>query len=307
VASHDFWPGNRAGPFSKEGKSEEKRTSQEAHDVKKQAIYTVPKSTNESRAQYCSEPERGHTPCIYLSQTFSFNFTFLPGRVLRSVCLYVCLSTQISLNHTSKLHKIFCTCYPWPWQQCIVILFFALYKYTYLLTYFIQDNSDELVPEKTFTYLLPIFVGITQYLLIKFLHLLWSITSSLCTWRISQSFFTILQVLFIVPLCLTPFTSLSMHFHPNHSHPLFKHVRTILKYFAIILQLHDLFLAPFSTHYTWTCYFNAKHPHNHSISAHSSANSLSFFTGHVSLPCNTQLRAQFLCNVPLIKERGSCW
>jgi len=185
VASHDFWPGNRAGPFSKEGKSEEKRTSQEAHDVKKQAIYTVPKSTNESRAQYSSEPERSHTPCIYLSQTFSFNFTFLPGRVLRSVCLYVCLSTQISLNHTTKLHKIFCTCYPWPWQQCIVILFFALYKYTYLLTYFIQDNSDELVPEKTFTYLLPIFVGITQYLLIKFLHLLWSITSSLCTWRIS--------------------------------------------------------------------------------------------------------------------------
>ena len=53
------------GLFSKEKISEEKseeKISGKAYDVNKQMIYTVPKSTNESEAQYSLEPVRGGQP-----------------------------------------------------------------------------------------------------------------------------------------------------------------------------------------------------------------------------------------------------
>jgi len=63
VASYDVRPGNRAGLFSKEKISKEKvkkkSLSGDAHSVNKQTIYTVLKSTNESRIQYSPEPTRG--------------------------------------------------------------------------------------------------------------------------------------------------------------------------------------------------------------------------------------------------------
>jgi len=48
---------------------------------------------------------------------------------LSVVRVFVCLSTHISKNHTSKLHQIFCTCYLWPWlglpltaMRCVLYL-----------------------------------------------------------------------------------------------------------------------------------------------------------------------------------------
>jgi len=62
VASYDLWLGNGAGLFSKEKASKEKvkkeRIGGEAYNANKQRMYIAWKSTNESRAQYSSEPTR---------------------------------------------------------------------------------------------------------------------------------------------------------------------------------------------------------------------------------------------------------
>jgi len=63
VASYDLQTGNGVGLFSKEKRSkekgEEKKDKREAYNVNKQTIYTVPKSTDESRVHYSPEPARG--------------------------------------------------------------------------------------------------------------------------------------------------------------------------------------------------------------------------------------------------------
>ena len=47
----------------------------------------------------------------------------------------------------------------------------------------------------------------------------------------------------------------------------------------------------------YVCYFTATHLPNHShLSPLKCVNSFTFFTGHVSLPCNIQLYTQFLYN-----------
>jgi len=59
VTSYDLWLGNGASLLSKEktskGKSKEKGISGRAYNVNKQTMYTVPESTNVSRAQYSVE------------------------------------------------------------------------------------------------------------------------------------------------------------------------------------------------------------------------------------------------------------
>jgi len=63
-----------------------------------------------------------------------------------------------------------------------------------------------------------------------------SIASSLHNYQVWQSFsMTSVQVFFGLPLGLTPSTSKSVHFSPNHSHPFLKHVHTILTYVTVSL------------------------------------------------------------------------
>jgi len=78
---------------------------------------------------------------------------------------------------------------------------------------------------------------------INFLHLLWSIASSLFNLRAWQSFTTTsLQVLCGLPLGLGPSTSCSVHFSPSH-HLLFTtHAHTIAACSAVIPMLCHLFL-----------------------------------------------------------------
>jgi len=68
IASYDLQPGNGEGLFSREKiskeKSEQKRISVEAYDVNKQMISIVPKSTNQSRVQYSTEPTWGNCSVI---------------------------------------------------------------------------------------------------------------------------------------------------------------------------------------------------------------------------------------------------
>jgi len=73
---------------------------------------------------------------------------------------------------------------------------------------------------------------------INFLHFVWSIASFFHrpTYRIPQPLSTTLhQVFFGPPLDLTPATSKSTHFSPNHSRPFLKHAHTILTYVVISL------------------------------------------------------------------------
>ena len=77
---------------------------------------------------------------------------------------------------------------------------------------FVRDKPGEPLPEETFTHSTHTYRG-HQSSLNCFIHLLWSIASSLfnpCTW---QSFSTIcLQVFFGLTLGLAPSTSYSIHF-----------------------------------------------------------------------------------------------
>jgi len=49
--------------------------------------------------------------------------------VCLSVCMPVCLFARIShKRHTSNLHEIFCTCYPWPWLgSCLTTMQYVMY------------------------------------------------------------------------------------------------------------------------------------------------------------------------------------
>jgi len=65
IASYDLWPGMQRVYSQRKTKVrkkvKKKRINGEAHDVNKQTIYIVPKSTNESSVQYSPEPARGKT------------------------------------------------------------------------------------------------------------------------------------------------------------------------------------------------------------------------------------------------------
>ena len=104
---------------------------------------------------------------------------------------------------------------------------------------------------------LPIFVDIIQYilglLLINFVHLLWSLSSSLFNCCIQQSFFSSLcpGILSSTSSCYT-IHFLTHGFLPNHSCPFLKHAHTITTYFIVALLLYHLFLLCLLTHYMWT-------------------------------------------------------
>jgi len=59
IAFYNLWPGSISKENISKEKSVEKRISGEAYDVNKQTIYTVSKSTNESRASYAPECTQG--------------------------------------------------------------------------------------------------------------------------------------------------------------------------------------------------------------------------------------------------------
>jgi len=138
--------------------------------------------------------------------------------------------------------------------------------------------------------------------LICFIHLLWSVTSSLFNQSAWQSFSIIsLQVFFGVPLGLAPSTSYAIHFFtqslssfrntcPYHRN-LF-HCSTEIMPSNPRLSLNPLLGI-------LCCGFI---PHIHLtilISARLSVTSLSFLTGQVSLPCNILLHTQPLYNLPV--------
>jgi len=112
---------------------------------------------------------------------------------------------------------------------------------------FVRDYLGEPVPEETFTHS---HLSYHQSSFISFCHLLWSIASSLfnlCAW---QSFCTIsLQILFGLPLGLTPFTSYSIHFFTNHGLLFARHAHTIATCYAVVPRLCYLILVSLSTLY----------------------------------------------------------
>jgi len=97
-----------------------------------------------------------------------------------------------------------------------------------------------------------------------------------------------------------------MHFSPSNSRPLLKHAHTILTYVAAPLIIASI--PSLSVISLFQNLFVILTLHIHLvilISACWSANLLSFFTGHVSLPCNLKLCTQLLYNFPLVKSETS--
>ena len=124
---------------------------------------------------------------------------------------------------------------------------------------------------------------------INFLHLLWSIASSMFSLHAWQSSLTTsLQVLFGLPLGLGPSTSYSMHFF-THSSSSFRstwpyHHSLFCCNTNAMLSIPSLSLSSLLGNLSFTLM-----PHIHLtilISAHLSATTFSFLTGQVSLPCN---------------------
>ena len=155
---------------------------------------------------------------------------------------------------------------------------------------------------------------------INFLHLLWSIASSLFSLRAWQSFSTDLEIYTnntVYPfLCYEyPYTiRFSLVFllvldhllhtrcisSPSHYLLFVAHAHTVTACSAVIPMLCHLYLVSLSVPYLEI--FFSLMPHIHLtilISARWSATSFSFLAGQVSLPCNILLRTQLLYNLPL--------
>jgi len=133
---------------------------------------------------------------------------------------------------------------------------------------------------------------------INFLHLQWSIASSLFhlhAWHFfPQPLFRSSLVFLLVwdPLLHIPYIS-----SPSH-HLFAAHAYTIAACFAAVLILCCLLLISLAAHYSFTLM-----PHIHLtilISARWSVISFALLTGQVSLPCNMLLLTQLLYNLPLI-------
>ena len=141
-----------------------------------------------------------------------------------------------------------------------------------------------------------------QSSLISFLHLLRSMASSLfnlCAW---QSFSTIsLQVFFGLPLGLASSTSYFIHFFTqslsSFSSKCSYHHNLFCWSTKIMSSNPSLFFNPLlgTLPHSLMPYINL----TILISARWSATSFSFLMGQISLPCNTLLRTQLLCNLPL--------
>jgi len=146
-----------------------------------------------------------------------------------------------------------------------------------------------------------------QSSLICFIHLLWSMASSLFNPHAWQCFSKIsLQVFFGLPLGLALSTSYSIHFftqslssfrntYPYH-HNLFCCSTEIMSSSPTpsLNPLLGILSCSFKSHIHLTIL----------ISARWSATSFSILTGQVSLPCNILLRTQLLYNLPLCANCG---
>jgi len=141
-----------------------------------------------------------------------------------------------------------------------------------------------------------------QSSLICFIHILWSMASSLFNLRVWQPFSTIsLQVFFGLPLGLALFTSYSIHFF----------TKTLSSFCSTCPYYRNLFCC--STKIMWSnssLFLNPSlgtlscglMPHIHLIiliSADWSSTSFSFLAGQVSLPCTILPRTQLLYNLTL--------
>jgi len=132
---------------------------------------------------------------------------------------------------------------------------------------------------------------------------MWSIASSLHSCLVWQSFsVTSVQVFFGLHLGLTPSISRSMHFFTQSFSSFLKtcpcHLNLCRCSTVIISYIPNLLLEP-------VCYFNVTQPIIILISACWSVNSFSLFTGHVSLPCNIQLRTQLVYKTSLLVSRDT--
>jgi len=140
-----------------------------------------------------------------------------------------------------------------------------------------------------------------QSSLICFLHLLWSMASSLfnsCAW---QSFSVVSQVFFCLRLGLAPSTSYFIHFFtqllssfcstcPYHRNLFCCGTKNMSSNPSLSLNLLlGILCCSFTPHIHLTIF----------ISVCWSATSCSFLTGHVSLPCNILLHTQVLYNLHL--------
>jgi len=129
---------------------------------------------------------------------------------------------------------LYCDWYNWYTTTAITITTTA----TTVLRPFVWDYLVEPVPKETFTHS---HLPDHQSTFICFLHLLWSIASSLfnlCAW---QSFCTTsLQVLFGLPLGLAAFTSYFIHFFTNHCLLFTTHAHTSITCFAVVPKLCHL-------------------------------------------------------------------
>ena len=142
----------------------------------------------------------------------------------------------------------------------------------------------------------PCLCGYYTTSLIKFLHFLWSIASSLHNCRVWQSFYD-LAIFLGLPRGIMTSTSKSMHFFTQSFSSFLKtcpyYLNLCYCITVIISPIHSLALNLLLKNPSVILM-----PHINLISAHWSVNSFSFFTGHVSLPCNLQLCTQLVYNFP---------
>ena len=163
---------------------------------------------------------------------------------------------------------------------------------------FVRDNPGEPVPEETFTHS---HSSSSSIIPICFLHLLWSMASSLFNPHTWHSFSTIsVQVFFGLPLGLAPFTSYSIS-SSNYCLHFTANAHTTATCFAVVPRLCHLILASLSTLGILSCSFMPHIQLTIFISAHWSATSFSFLMDQVSLLCNIPvlLCTQLLYNLSL--------
>jgi len=172
----------------------------------------------------------------------------------------------------------------------------------YSSLYFVQDNLGEPVRYQKKHSPTHIYCG-HQLPLICFIHLLWTMATSLFNPHAWQSFSTISrQVFFGLPLGLAPSTSYCIHFF-THSLSSFRSTclyhRNLFCCSTEIKMSSKLSLSLNRLLGTLSC---SLVPHIHLtilISALWSATSFSFVMGQVSLPSNILLCTQLLYNLPL--------
>jgi len=110
---------------------------------------------------------------------------------------------------------------------------------------FVQDNSGEPVPEKTFTHSHLLWSSIIPYLLPPYFTIHVILLQFTC---LTVFFHNLSPVFFGLPLDLTPSTSYYIQSSPNHCLPFTAHANTIATCFAVVPKLCHLILVSLSLH-----------------------------------------------------------